>query len=64
MQVAQNLIGQVATKWSNSRWFATTIDQSITEADVAIGGVGALIAVSVLIAMFIGGWAPIDGLSR
>ena len=64
MQLTRNLISQAAAKWSNSPWFATTIDQGITEAEVAIGGIGALIAVSVLIAMFIGGWAPIDGLSR
>ena len=55
MQVIRNLISQVATKWSNSPWFATTVDQGITEAEVAIGGVGASIAVLVLIAMFIGG---------
>lgn len=55
MQVSEDLIGQVADKWNNSRWFATTIDKGITEAEVAVGGVGALIAVSVLIAMFIDG---------
>ena len=55
MHLSRNLISQAAAKWSNSRWFATTIDQGITEAEVAIGGIGALIAVSVLIAMFIGG---------
>ena len=55
LRASRNLISQVASKWSNSSWFATTVDQGITEAEVAIGGVGALIAVSVLIALFIGG---------
>ena len=55
MQVSQNFVSQVAESWSNSRWFATTADQGITEAEVAIGSVGALVAVSVLIAMFTGG---------